>query len=902
MLTSMRRRFHAYTSTLVALILCASPLITPLQADTNPLPQDTGYVGLYRTLNELRTSARILHVTAHPDDEDGGMLTMEARGKGATVMLCSLTRGEGGQNKSGSAFSDELGILRTLELLAATQYYGVDLCFTRVADFGFSKNAPETIEKWGGHEAALRDLVRVIRQFRPDIIDARFTGTPNDGHGNHQASEVLAREAFRAAADPNQFPEQIKEGLPRWQAKKFYQGGLFRQTNDANLKYDLGAYDPLLGASYAQFGIQGLAHQTSQGAGGARLTPGHRIGYYRLVDSALPGVTPGAAENDFFDGIDTSLPALPRRLDVPQNQAQFLTSGLSEIAAQVDAAFAALSPADGSKTALPLLKGLQLTHGLIQKVQASALSDELKADLLAHLNSKAQQFREAANLALGITLDLSVDPPGGNPPSPFPRLEQTFQMATPGQTFTLTARLWNRGEQTVTPQTIKLQLSPEWNVKQLTSDVKPLRKDDVALVQFQVTVPQNVPYTKPYWHRDDPYRESVNQIDQPQFSTLPCTPFPVSAIAQYTVGELAGETHAVAQVKYIDPVSGQGHHPLPVGPPFSVQMEGVSYDIAANTRRAIPLAVNVRSNLTKDSDGAEITLQLPAGWQSTPQSQAVRLQGEGDSTAYEFNVTPSDLREGRYPVRAVVKYQGNEYSEGVSMVTRPDLDALYFYQPAVQSVSAINMNLPKGLKIGYVMGAGDDIPVVLKQLGLDVEMISPGELASGDLTRYGTIVLGIRAYDVRGDVRANNRRLLDYVSRGGTLLVQYNQSTGIFNSGHYTPYPVTASGERVSVEEAPVEILAPGNKILQYPNPITAKDFDGWVQERGLYFMNDWDQHYTPLLSSHDPGEEPLKGGLLVTQYGKGTYIYSGYAFFRQLPVGVPGAVRLFINLLSAGH
>jgi LmbE family N-acetylglucosaminyl deacetylase len=890
--------FRLYVSTFVVLILCGSSLY----ADTNPLPQDTGYVGLYRTLNELRTTARILHVTAHPDDEDGGMLAMEARGKGAAVVLCSLTRGEGGQNKSGSAFSDELGVLRTLELLAASQYYGVDLCFTRVADFGYSKNAQETIEKWGGHDAALRDLVRVIRQFRPDIIIARFSGTPNDGHGNHEASGVLAKEAFRAAADPNRFPEQIKEGLLPWQAKKFYQGGLFRQTSDANLKYDLGFYDPLLGASYAQFGIQGLAHQTSQGAGGARLTPGHRTGYYRLADSALAGVSLGAPEKDFFDGIDTSLASLAVRLGVPQKRAQFVTPGLVDIAAQVDAAFAALSSADTCKAAPPLLKGLQLTNDLIQKVQASVLSDELKADLLAHLNTKAQQFREAANLALGVALDLSVDPPGGNPPSPFPRLEQTFQMATPGQTFTLTARLWNRSEQTVTPQSIKLQLSPEWNVKQLTSDVKPLRKDDVALVQFQVTVPQNAPDTKPYWHRDDPYRESVNQIDYPKFITQPYTPFPVRATAQYTVGNLTGEASAVAQAKYIDPVSGQGHHPLPVGPPFSVQMEGVSYNIPANTKRAIPLVVYVRSNLTKDSDAAEISLQLPSGWQSAPQSQPVRLQGEGDSAPFEFQVTPDGLREGHYPIRAVIKYQGHEYSEGLTMVTRQDLDAFYFYLPASQNVSAINVNLPKALKIGYVMGAGDDIPVVLKQLGLDVEFISSAELAAGDLSRYGTIVLGIRAYDVRSDVRANNRRLLDYVSRGGTLLVQYDQSTGIFNSGHYTPYPMTASGERVSVEEAPVEILAPENKIMQYPNPITAKDFDGWVQERGLYFMSEWDQHYTPLLSSHDPGEEPLKGGLLVTQYGKGTYIYSGYAFFRQLPVGVPGAVRLFVNMLSAGH
>ncbi len=346
------------------------PLRAP--ADTNPLPQDTGYIGLYRTLQELRTTARLLHTTAHPDDEDGGMLTLEARGRGATVVLCTLTRGEGGQNKSGSAFSDELGLLRTLELLAADQYYGVEQRFTRVADFGYSKNANETIEKWGGHETVLRDLVRVIRTFRPDIIISRFQGTSADGHGNHEASGVLTKEAFRAAADPNRFPEQIKEGLLPWQAKKLYQGGLFRAGSDYTLRIDLGSYDPMLGASYAQFGLQGLAHQTSQGAGGARLSPGHRYGYYRLVDSVLPRSN-AEPEKDFFDGIDTTLPALASRLGSEESKVPNLRPRLAEISRQVEVAVAALTPADPSRAAPALLKGLGVINGLIKDVQSKPI-------------------------------------------------------------------------------------------------------------------------------------------------------------------------------------------------------------------------------------------------------------------------------------------------------------------------------------------------------------------------------------------------------------------------------------------------------------------------------------------------------------------------------------------------
>jgi len=293
-------------------------------------------------------------------------------------------------------------------------------------------------------------------------------------------------------------------------------------------------------------------------------------------------------------------------------------------------------------------------------------------------------------------------------------------------------------------------------------------------------------------------------------------------------------------------------------------------------------------------------LQVPEGWRAEPANLPLQFHGRGEEHESEFKVFHDGMKEGRTQIRAVFESGAKTYSEGYSVVTREDLDTFYYYQPAVQRVSIVDVKVPKDLKVGYVMGAGDDIPTALKQIGMDVTLIPAEKLPTEDLSRYGTIVLGIRAYDTEKDVAANNKKLLDYVSTGGTLVVQYNTGVGDFNAGNFTPYPTKLSRARVSVEEAPVEVLAPDDGIFHYPNQITQHDFDGWVQERGLYFMDQWDDHFKPLLACHDPGESPQKGGLLYAQCGKGTYIYTGYAFFRQLPAGVPGAIRLYVNLLSA--
>jgi hypothetical protein len=358
---------------------------------------------------------------------------------------------------------------------------------------------------------------------------------------------------------------------------------------------------------------------------------------------------------------------------------------------------------------------------------------------------------------------------------------------------------------------------------------------------------------------------------------------------------------ATVVTEFIDDSGMTRARPLAVVPAFSVALEPGTQVISTHNGASSEVTVGVSSNLTGENHGT-LRLELPSGWRSEPAELAVDFTRRGEKQDFHFKVFPAGLQESRAQVRAMLEVNAEKYSEGYTLVTREDLGSFYYYQPAMQRVSIVDVKVPHDLKIAYIMGAGDDIPTVLQQVGMNVSLISAETLPSVDLSGYSTIVLGIRAYDTQKSVAANNKKLLDFVSAGGTLVVQYNAAVADFNSGHFTPYSAELSRARVSVEEAPVDILAPADSVFHYPNEITAADFNGWVQERGLYFMDKWDDHFKPLLSCHDPGEPPQNGGLLRAQYGKGTYLYTGYGFFRQLPAGVPGAVRLFVNLLSAGH
>ncbi|MGD0468392.1 MAG: hypothetical protein ABSA54_08465, partial [Terriglobales bacterium] len=774
---------------------------------------------------------------------------------------------------------------------------GVEQRFSRVADFGYSKTPEETFQKWQGHDIALADIVRVVRTFRPDVLIARFSGTERDGHGHHQASAILTKEAFRAAADPKRFPEQIAEGLQPWQPKKLYLGnvcGFGASTCDpANytVKLNTGKEDPLLGESYVQFAVEGLRHQESQALGGVSIPKGDRFAYYKLVDSVVESLKDrDGHEQDFFDGIDTTLPGLASRLGDEEKKVPWLRERLSRIQQQI--AEAEHNPdSDSAKSARVLLSGRRAADDLLQRAQQSLLSDDAKRLLTIELETKSNQFQQAANVALGVKLTATYDGPLASSP-------ESAAMAVPGESIAVKSLGFAKGGIVVSA---KLILDAP-GCQQNAQGAMPADKASAAEFDFRVTPCAKAGYTRPYWHRHDPEREALNTIDEPLYQTLPLPPPPFHVRMEYQYQGLAGSIEVPVMVRFKQSDGSEGEHPLAIGPEFSIALSPSNSVIPSDKRGSTSVKTAARDQ--SSGSEAQIALNVPSGWRAEPAHESVEIP-KNESKDALFRVFPSKLEESRTHIRAELTKGEKAYGEGYTVVTRADLGTFYYYQPAVQRVSIVDVKVPTDLTIGYIMGAGDDIPTVLEQIGINVTMIPAEKLASEDLSKYQTIVLGIRAYDTQKGVIDNNKRLLDFVEKGGRLVVQYNTlgSFGVpidFNAGKYTPYPATLGRARVSVEEAPVAILDPANPIFHTPNEITQKDFEGWVQERGLYFMTQWDSNFTPLLESHDPGEGEQKGGLLVAHYGKGTYIYTGYAFFRQLPAGVPGAVRLFVNLIGS--
>ncbi len=916
--------------TLAGIAQLAPKPVTPAAPKfVDPLPQDVGSAGLQETLLRLRTTARLMQTVAHPDDEDGGMLTLESRGQGATVLLLTLNRGEGGQNKLGSNLFDVLGVLRTLELLGADRYYGVEQRFTRVADFGFSKNAGETFQKWQGHEIPLGDMVRVIRTFRPDVLVARFSGTDRDGHGHHQASSILTQEAFRVAANANRFPEQIKEGLLPWQAKKLYIGnvcGFGAQTCPADnytVKLNTGEPNSRLGMSYIQFALEGLRHQLSQGAGGWSVDAGPRYTFYKLVNSVLPSTTDKEGhEQDLFDGIDTSLPGLAARLGAEESKAPWLRPELAEIAKRIQDA-TQRSEKESSAAIGPLFVALQSLDSLVSRADSSQISSPPKEDLLGTLREKQQQMQKAINLAMGVSLEATVAPPRATGKG-LPNQQEALTAVSPSQKFLVRVKFHNGSKYKLVMDRVQLDAPKGWARQVDQEPVLAVAPNQEQYANFVVQIPADAAngnfYTRPYWHRTDPETESINTIDDERYITSPFPPPPFHVTVQYhthrssfdlsIVGgehKLGGSDGPKTEIStpvvapFVDDKGVDRKPALAIAPAFSVMLEPGQQVIPTEGDTQCRVKVGVSSNLPGAAKGT-LHLEAPVGWNVEPAKVAMEFHERGEKQEFEFKIFPASLKEGRANIRAVLESGGVNYSEGYSLVTREDLDSFYYYQPALQRISIVDVKVPKDLKVGYIMGAGDDIPTVLRQVGMNVTLIPADQLAGEDLNKYSTIVLGIRAYDTQKDLAANNKKLLDFVYNGGTLVGQYETGVADFNNGKFTPYPAQLSRARVSVEEAPVEILAPDDGVFHYPNQITQHDFDGWVQERGLYFMDQWDNNFKPLLACHDPGESPQKGGLLRAQYGKGTYIYTGYAFFRQLPAGVPGAIRLYVNLLSAGH
>ena len=911
--------------------------VTPWQTqfvaspDAETLPEDRGADGLAQTLKKLHTWASVMVIVAHPDDEDGGMLALESRGIGARTALMTLTRGEGGQDAMSSATDDALGLIRTNELLLCDEYSGSQQFFSRVADYGFSKTIEEAHEKWG-RDRVLYDVVRAVRLYRPLIVTSTFVGGITDGHGHHQVAGEAAQLVFNLAGDPSVFPDQIAQGLRPWSPLKVYArvpffpvsdkgmfdyatnkwapvefhnyvtGEIFHHSPSVDVEIPEGTYDPILGRSYFQIAREGWSQQKSQFGGGYVALPGpDSVGYHLYGSRVTAATSSGPANNfpaaNFFDGIDITLPGIA---SLAHGDTAFLTAALRDIDQHVMTATFNYLPAHPEKIAPELAIGYTKTKDLIDAVNASSLSADDKANVIHELSIKLVQFNTALSEALGLQVNALMIPRTSDHPEPFGLGAATTPTAvTPGSEFDVrlhvtSAMPWGAGSDLRLTRT--WLASPEkdpWHILRLGAPGLDTATSNAGDAVFRIDVPRDAQLTRPYFTRpnsEQPYYD----ISDPTLVNQPFAPYPLAGWAEFTYNGVPIRIGQVVQTIHREHGFGDLYQPLVVLPSISVNIT-LPAGIVPLDEKSFPLSVSVENDQQETADGT-LHLDLPPGWTAEPAAFNFHLPPH-DSTPLLFTIHPDGLAAQSYTIKAVAQSGNYQYSEGVETVGYPGLRPYYLYRPATYRARGVDVKVASGLRIGYIMGTGDTVPEALEQIGIHPHLLSPAELASADLSAYNAIVIGIRAYSNRPDLVANNNRLLDYVHSGGTLIVQY-QSGDFSNYGPY-PFTLERNPEKVVEETDPVTITDPGNPLFQSPNRITSADFDNWVEERGHSFMTSWDDRYQALTETHDPGQDPQRGGLLYARYGKGVYIYAAFALYRQFPEAVPGTYRILANLVS---
>jgi LmbE family N-acetylglucosaminyl deacetylase len=885
----------------------------------DPLPANKGVLALGQSLIKLRTRASLLMIVAHPDDEDGGMLAYEARGQGAHVAVLTLTRGEGGQNLMSGDFDDALGLVRTQELLAADRYMGVSQMFGTEVDFGFSKTKEEALGKWT-HERVLYDAVRAVRLFRPLVVTSVFVGGLTDGHGQHQVSGEMAQEVFDAAGDPKMFPDQIAAGLLPWNPMKVYARAPFaRVTNKEMFDYATGKYaparfynyvtkewtteppksnvtipegenSPVLAMSYVQFARKGLALQKTQIGEGVRLAPAGalNVSYHRYGSRVESPDT----EKSFFDGIDVTLEGIATLAPSAQGWLRPALRTIDQHAAMAAKAFSADTP---EKCAPELRDGLKALDALIAKVNASALSPVEKTNVLHELRVKQAQFNDALVEALGLRVEARLAAVAG----------ACTDAVTPKCTAHVSTKVVNGGRETVEVtadfmSSTGTSIGKEHSLNPASARIEPGKTLDSS---FEYGWPgssagtdgtadrRRDPTTRPYFSRKS-IEQAYYDGNDPALRLAPQTP-PQSFWVRVNydgVPLLLGQ-----EVLAPDGKAGDADRPMAVIPSLSVAIRP-SAGIIPLTEKSFNVSVETRGD---EQGGVEGTtkLVLPQGWRSEPASARFSLSHAGEAKTFSFRVTPGTLAETSYTLKAVAETASGATSEGFRAVGYKGLTPTNMYTSATYRARGVDVKIAPGLKVGYLAGTGDEVQESLENLGVHATTLTMEDVAGGRLSGYDVVVLGVRAYAANPGLAAANGKLLAYAKSGGVVIVQYN--LGQFD---YGPYPSSmGNAEKVVDETVTVQLLMPENPVLSWPNKITEKDFDGWVEERGHGFMESWAPEYQALLETHDSGQDPQKGGLLVTKTGKGAYVYVALALYRQLPEGVPGAYRLFANLLSLG-
>ena len=902
--------------------------------DGHELPIDQGSRGLAQLLRKLNTRASILNIVAHPDDEDGGMLTLYARGLGARVADLSLTRGEGGQNFVTGDFEDALGLIRTQELLANDRYTGVTQMFGTEVDFGFSKTREESFRKWT-HERVLYDAVRAIRLYRPLVITATFVGGVTDGHGQHQVSGEIAQEAFKSAADPNVFPEMIKEGILPWQALKVYARVPFADINSkgvfdyatnqyvaphfvnyvtgevtttkpsADVIVPEGTTDSLLTdpatnepRSYIQFARIGLGLQRTQISKNMRMaSAGKYDSGYHLYGSVLSSAHPPSSRTSeaflpkelanqptFFDGIDISIEGIATLAPSAKGKAAIvLKTSLSGIQHSIAEAGLDFKPDQPALVANRLAEALTLTDMTIKNVEGFNL-DQLplieKSNVLHELRIKRVQLNDALILALGVTFDATTMTSTPDVPAATPRSVATKL------TTTSSSKLFNQGQMLFTSDR---KMSPGF----IVADGNPgFDSSHPVTATLQIKPEALAEVTRPYFSRKD-IEQPFYDLDNSALRNAPATPPAMTITATIVFNDASFEISRVVH---------NGDQPVSIVPPVSIASAP-----SATVLRSGQTTAQLTATLHTDaSTSANINVQSPHNW--SIEAKAVPAAVNDTAHSVDFFLHPVEPVTGPQLFHVTAKTPDHHtYSEGFRPVGYPGLITTNYYTPATTRVVPVDLKLPEHLRIAYLPGTGDAVPEALASIGLTPTIVTVADLTPAKLARFDTVILGVRTYTAHSDLHgAPTQALLDFARNGGNVLVQYQTSD--FTSAD-APYPLSLNdADKVVDETDPVQLLTPTNPLFTTPNRIATADFGNWVAERGHGFLESWDSHYTALTETHDPGgdgtspQSPQRGGLITASVGKGRWTYCAFALYRQLPEAVPGAYRLFVNLISPAH
>jgi len=801
-------------------------------------PGTGGVAALAGALKQLGANKRVLVIGAHPDDEDTELLAILSRGMGVRAAYLSLSRGEGGQNLIGPELGPELGIIRTEELLAARQLDGGRQFFTRAYDFGFSKTADETFRFWP-RDSLLVDVLAVIRRFRPQIVVSIFSGTPRDGHGQHQVAGIVARQAFETLRDSS------------WGPVKLYRAA-WSDTGATTLRLDGGALDPLAGRSYHQIAMAGRSRHRSQDMGQfERAGPSvDRLAFVEWRDGRR-----GTKDGDgLFAGVDTVL------------------HGRARYVALLDSARVRLNPSRPAAIVPLLVRALrELGRGTVGETDAE----------------QRESLEHALAAAAGVAIDGFVDD----------------GIVIPGERLEVEATVWNAGAGGVTLDGIDVTAPPGWKVERLDAATSPVPQGALATRRFAVTVAPDAPRSQPYFLRHPLAGGLYDWTGTPaDWRGLPFEPSLVEMAARLTIAGQPVTLRREVVYRYRDQGIGEVRRPIVVTQPFDVAVtpDLVVWPIdgAAGGPRHFTITV---TNRARGPAATQVVVTPPSGWAAVP-AESLSFQREDEAKSLTVTVAlPPGARPGVYALQAAAVTAGERKEGALAVIDYPHIRPRPVAHASTAELRAARIALPAVTRVGYVRGASDRVPEALQAVGVPLELLGPDTLARGDLSRYDAIVIGSRAYEVDAALVASNGRLLDYARTGGLVIVQYQQYP--FVNGNFAPYRLSIARphDRVTDETAPVTERDAAHRVFHVPNEIGPDDWAGWVQERGLYFAHDWDAAYTPLLETHDPGEPPLFGGLLVAAVGQGTYVYTGLSFFRQLPAGVPGAYRLFANLLALG-